>query len=136
MKKIFFNIISLSFCVCLQAQTALTNSGNLQIHTGASITSFGDFNNVSTAILLNNGNLYVNGNLSNSQPAMSAGTGTLYLNGASAQSVSGSEAFKTYNLNTNNTTGITLNNNLSVSGTHTFVAGYIASSVTPNYLIY
>jgi hypothetical protein len=136
MKKIFFNIISLWLCAFLQAQNPLTNNGNLQIHAGASITSFGDFNNASAGILLNNSNLYLHGNLSNSQPAISAGTGTLYLNGSSTQSVSGTATFKTFNLNTNNASGITLNNNLSVSGTHTFAAGNIASSATPNYLIY
>jgi hypothetical protein len=67
---------------------------------------------------------------------MAVGTGTLYLNGTSAQAVNGTQTFKTYNLNTNNSTGITLNNNLSVSGAHTFAAGMITTSATPNYLVY
>jgi len=67
---------------------------------------------------------------------MAVGSGTLYLNGSIAQIVNGLQVFKTYNLTTNNSNGITLNNNLSVSGAHTFTAGLIATSVTPNYLVY
>jgi hypothetical protein len=97
---------------------------------------FGNFTNVSSATLVNNGSLYLKNTVTNNQASMSAGSGTLYLNGNSSQSVAGSETFKTYNLNTNNASGITLNNNLSISGAHTFSAGDIASSATPNYLIY
>jgi hypothetical protein len=58
------------------------------------------------------------------------------LNGSSAQSLGGAQAFKTYNLETNNSSGITLNINLSVSGAHTFTAGLVTTSSTPNYLVY
>jgi hypothetical protein len=118
------------------AQNSVQNTGNMQIHTGGAISCFGDFTNNSGSGLLNNGSLYVRGNLSNGQSSMSTGVGTLYLNGTSAQSVIGSQPFRTYNLNTNNTAGITLSNNLSVSGAHTFANGLIATSATPNYLIY
>jgi hypothetical protein len=67
---------------------------------------------------------------------MAAGTGTLYLNGSSAQAVNGSQTFKTNNLETNNSAGITLDNDLSVSGIHTFTSGLINSSSIPNYLVY
>jgi hypothetical protein len=67
---------------------------------------------------------------------MTVGTGTLFLNGSSAQSVNGTQVFKTYNLVTNNAAGITLNNNLSVTGVHTYTAGIITTSATPNYMIY
>ena len=60
----------------------------------------------------------------------------MYLNGSSAQSVAGAQAFKTYHFVSNNSAGITLNTNLSISGVHTFTGGLIATSVTPNYLIY
>jgi hypothetical protein len=122
--------------VYTNAQDAFQNSGNLQIHTGASLAGSGNFTNVSSGALVNNGTLYVKGNLSNSQSSMTVGTGTLQLNGSSAQAVSGSQTFKTNNLVTNNAAGITLNNNLSVTAVHTFTAGLIATSVTPNYLIY
>jgi hypothetical protein len=57
-------------------------------------------------------------------------------NGASAQAVNGAQPVKTYQLVTNNTAGITLNNDLSVANVHTFTDGVIATSATPNYLIY
>jgi hypothetical protein len=37
MKKIVIQIALLLFCVYANAQDAITNNGNLQIHTGASI---------------------------------------------------------------------------------------------------
>ena len=77
------------------AQQALSNSGNLQIHTGASISGFGNFTNNSSGVLINNGSFNLKGNITNDQSAMSAGTGTLYLNGSVAQSVSGSQTLKT-----------------------------------------
>lgn len=118
------------------AQQAFTNSGNMQIHPGTSMTGFGNVTNTSAAVLVNNGSFYIKGNLTNDQSSMSAGSGTLYLNGTSAQTVNGAQVFKTNNLETNNSAGFTLNNNLSVTGTHTFTSGLIASSATPNYLVY
>ena len=136
MKRAALSILSLLICVFTNAQQALTNSGNLQIHPGASVRSFGNFTNNSSAALTNNGSLYIVGNLTNDQASMSTGTGTLYLNGSSAQSVGGVQPFKTYNLVSNNSSGITINADLSVSGAHTFTSGLITTSATPNYLIY
>ncbi len=133
------NLITLLLFVAtgsLDAQDIINNTGNLQIHTGASITGFADFNNTSTALLVNDGSLYIKANISNAQAGMSSGTGILYLNGTVAQSVNGSQILKTYNLTTNNTAGITLNNNLSVAGVHTYTAGMITTAATPNYLVY
>jgi hypothetical protein len=121
MKRIILQAALYFFCVDVLAQQALTNNGNLQIHSGASITGFGNFTNTSAALLSNAGNLYIKGNLSNGQSSMATGTGTLYLNGALAQAVGGAQTFKTYNLNTDNTAGITLNSNLSVSGVHSLI---------------
>jgi hypothetical protein len=95
----------------------------------------GSFDNQSTSALTNNGSFYVLGDLSNAESGMTAGTGRLYLQGSSAQTISGSQAFKTYNLTTNNSSGFTLNNDLSVSGVHTFSSGVLTTSST-NYLIY
>lgn len=120
----------------IMAQDAARNTGNIQIHAGGAMTGFGNFSNTSTAVLLNNGSLYVKGTLTNDQVSMAAGTGTLYLNGTSAQSVTGSAFFRTYNLNTDNTAGITLNNDLRIAGAHTFTNGLIATSATPNYIVY
>ncbi len=136
MKKIIIQIIFFLCCVHSNAQQAFTNSGNLQIHSGASVGGFGDFTNTSSGSFVNNGSFYLKKDISNAQSSMAAGTGTLYLNGTGAQAVNGTQTFKTYNLNTNNSAGITLNNNLSVSGAHTFAAGLITTSATPNYLVY
>ncbi len=136
MKLKFIILFSFGLSGSVMAQNAMNNTGNLQIHTGASVTGFGDFTNASAGTFINNGTFYVKGTLSNSQSSMSAGIGTLYLNGSSAQSVAGSQIFKTYNLVTDNSAGITLNNDLSVSSTHTFTSGLINSSATPNYLVY
>ncbi len=134
MKIILIPIIVLFFCNQVQAQ--LSNSGNLQAHSGASLSVAGTFANTSSAALLNNGNIYIKGNVTNNQASMSAGAGVLELNGTSAQTISGNEVFKTYNLNTNNAAGITLNNNLSISNAHTLTAGIISTSATPNFIIY
>src|SRR5258705_7547700 len=137
MKK-YSLLLLISFAARLAiAQTAATNTGILYITGSSDILYAGsDFTNNSGSALTNNGQLYIKGNLSNAQSAMAVGTGTLYLNGTSAQAVNGTQTFKTYNLNTNNNAGITLNNNLSVNGAHTFAGGLITTSATPNYLVY
>lgn len=136
MRVVIIQVILFILCVPSNAQTGITNNGNLQIHTGASVTGFADLTNSSTAAFVNNGNLYLRNNVSNNQASMAAGTGTLYLTGSSVQAINGTQALKTYNLVTNNASGINLNNNLSVSGVHTYTAGMITTSSTPNYMIY
>jgi len=117
-------------------QDAFTNNGNLQIHSSGALSGFGAFTNSSSGDLVNNGSLYLKANITNNQASMSPGTGTLYINGSSAQALSGTATFKTYDLVSNNASGITLSNNLSVSNAHTFTAGIITTSATPNYLVY
>ena len=134
-KLLFIGTFMLVSEACL-TQPGFRNAGNFQVHTGASISIGGDVENSSSATLLNNGNLYIKGNLTNHQPLMQPGTGTLFLSGSTAQSVSGLESFKTNNLVSDNSSGITLNNNLSVFGVHNFINGLISTSSTPNYLIY
>ncbi|MBK8495515.1 MAG: hypothetical protein IPL50_11160 [Chitinophagaceae bacterium] len=114
----------------------LTNKGILQINTDASIIVFTHFNNTATGQLENNGNFYIKGNIANDQPAMNAGAGTLFVNGSTTQTFTGSNTFKTFNFVSNNPTGILLNNDLSVGGTHNFISGLITTSATPNYMIY
>ena len=121
---------------CIMAQGDIKNNGNLQVHSGGSFSGFGNFTNAVSGVLTNNGSLYLKQNITNDQSAMTVGTGTLYLNGSAAQSVNGSQPFKTYHLNSDNNSGIAINNNLSVSGIHTFTGGIITTSATPNYLIY
>jgi hypothetical protein len=117
------------------SQLAMTNAGPLRIHSGASLAAFGNVTNNSGAALVNDGSLYVKGNIANNEVSMSSGAGTLYLNGTSMQTLSGAQAFKTLNLSSANSAGITLNNNLSVAGVHTFSPGIITTSSTA-YLIY
>jgi hypothetical protein len=135
--KIIYSILTLLIGCASFAQVSVTNTGILYITGSSDILYAGsDFTNNSGSALTNNGQLHVKGNLTNDQSSMAIGTGTLYLIGSSAQAVNGSQPFKTYHLNTNNSAGITLNNDLSVSGTHTFTSGIITTSATPNYLIY
>lgn len=118
-----------------KAQQAVTNFGNLQIYTGTTVTSFGNLANNSTGVLINNGDLYLRANITNDQASMSAGAGTLYLDGGSAQILNGAQTFSTFRLVTNNTAGITLNNNLRVTDLHTFTNGVITTSAT-NFMVY
>ena len=115
MKRILLPVALLLGAACANGQDVLHNSGNLQIHSGASLCSHAGFTNSSTGSLVNNGNLYVKGNVTNDQSSMGAGTGVLYLNGSAVQSLNGTQSFKTYQVVTNNAAGITLNNNLSVA---------------------
>jgi hypothetical protein len=121
----------------ISAQINVQNTGTFYI-ASATDTFFvtASLTNASGAALTNNGALYVKQNISNAQSSMAVGTGTLFLNGSSAQSINGTQVFKTYNLVTNNAAGITLNNNLSVTGAHTYTAGMITTSATPNYMVY
>jgi len=132
---LFFFLLLVINC-CLMAQVTVQNNGIVGVPVSGTLYINGALINASGAALTNNGNLYVRQNITNNQAAMATGTGTLYLNGASAQTLNGTQPFKTYNLVTNNAAGITLNNNLSVAALHTFSAGLIATSATPNYLIY
>ena len=136
MRKETFLLLFILYCCAVNAQQPFQNNGNLRLHAGAALVCYGSMTNSSAAVLINNGDLYVKGYLANDEPAMSAGTGTLYLNGAAAQALNGTQVFKTNNLVTDNSSGITLNNDLSVGGAHTYTTGFIHSSATPNYLIY
>ncbi len=135
MKRIFTPITLILFSVYTNAQQALINNGNLQIYTGASMSSFGNFTNTSSGAFINNGTLHIKGDIANAQPSMANSLGSLYLDGSSAQSVNGTQTFRTNNLNTNNSLGVTLNNNLSIAGIHTFSSGIISSPAL-SYLHY
>ena len=134
------NILLLTGCLIAasaSAQVSVQNGGQLFL-SGTVDTLFinGPLSNLSGASLVNNGNIYVSQNLVNDQSSMTAGTGTLYLKGTAAQQLNGSQPFFTYNLVTDNSAGISLNNNLSIAGTHTFSNGIISTSALPNFLIY
>jgi hypothetical protein len=121
---------------CLMAQVTVQNNGILAVPVSGIFYINGSLINASGAALTNNGSFYVKQDITNNQAAMAAGSGTLYLNGSTTQTISGTQTFKTYNLVTNNAGGITLNNNLSTTGLHTYTNGMITTSATPNYLVY
>src|SRR5438552_10873661 len=104
MKKILSIIVFLiATGKSIHSQVNLTNTGTLFVKTSSDILFInGDFTNNSAAALTNNGSLYVKQNLTNNQSSMTIGTGTLILNGTSAQSINGAQVFKTYKLQTNN----------------------------------
>jgi len=135
--KIVTCLTALLFVIYGRTQVVLYNDGILKL-TGSSdiVYTTGGFTNTASASLTNNGNLYVGGDLVNNQSMTLPAAGSLYLNGTSAQQVSGTQTFKTYNLISNNSSGVTLNSDLSVSGVHTFTNGLITTSSAPNYLIY
>jgi hypothetical protein len=121
----------------LTAQTNFYNNGILKLNAASdTVYVTGNFTNTASAALTNNGQFYVLKDLDNAEASMTAGTGKLYLSGSSAQTLSGTQPFKTYDLVSNNSSGITLNNNLHISGAHTFTNGVITTSGTPDYLIY
>jgi hypothetical protein len=136
MKRIVFGMLLLPVAGNVFSQQTFNNTGNLKIYSGGSLAAHGNFVNAASANLVNDGNLYVKRNLTSSQPGMSSGTGTLYLDGSTAQTMDGSQPFKTYNLVTGNTAGILINQNLRVGGLHTFNSGVITTASTPNYLVY
>jgi hypothetical protein len=135
MQRFFITVILLLSTVAVFSQ-GITNNGNLQIHSGANMAAFVNFTNASTGGLINNGTFYLRANVTNNRSSMNPGTGVTIFNGTAIQSVNGSEPFRVYNVTTNNSNGITLNNDLSVNAVHTFTAGVITSSSTPNYLVY
>jgi len=135
--KLYLTALCLMQFMLAQSQTNLQNNGIFYISGGSDIVYInGAFTNAATASLTNNGNLHVRQDLTNNQAGMAAGTGTLYLNGSIAQILGGTQTFRTNHLNTNNSSGIALNINLSVAGLHTFANGIITTSATPNYLVY
>ncbi len=139
MKKIrLITPIFVFFYTCQSfAQVDIHNNGIVYLSSPTD-TFFvgGALTNASGAEFTNNGVVQIKKDLTNNQASMSVGTGTLMLNGTAAQSVAGSQVFKTYHFISDNGLGITLNNNLSVSGLHTYISGIITTSSTPNYMIY
>jgi hypothetical protein len=136
-RKIIIGIIVVLSITMVHGQVSVYNNGIIK-STGTTDTFYinGAFTNTSSAALTNNGQFYVSGDIINDQASMTTGIGKLLLNGSSLQTISGSQVFKTNDLVTDNSSGIILNNNLSISGTHTFINGLLTTSVTPNYLIY
>lgn len=130
-------ILSMSLFASSQPEIPNANTGILYLNAATdTLYVNGAFVNALGATLTNNGQLYIRQTLTNNQVGMASGTGALLLTGNTPQVITGAQPFKAFNLTTNNSSGILLNNNLHVSSTHTFVTGIISTSATPNYLIY
>ncbi|MBL7701638.1 MAG: hypothetical protein JNM14_05280 [Ferruginibacter sp.] len=135
--RLSYALVLLLLSNSLSAQLDVKNTGIVYISSATdSLYIPGAFTNAAGSAFTNNGVLQVKKDIVNDQASMSAGTGKLILDGTTIQTVGGSQTFNTFNLVTNNSAGFILNNNLSVSGIHTFTAGMITTSSTPNYMVY
>jgi len=104
MKKLYLSFTLAFVFIILHAQNQLTNSGNLQIHAGATITFFGDFAN--------------NGTLTDGGTAVNFG-------GTATQIISGTSAISFNNLIVSNATGVTLQRNIDIVNSLALTAGQL-----------
>ena len=115
----------------LAGTTQVTNNGVFFVSTATPV-SLGDVTN--NGSFTNNGTTHVTGNFTNNQAGMPAGAGTVVFDGTTAQTLSGSGAFRSLNVTMNNAAGLVLTNRLSVGdgtgGTLTFTAGRITSGTS------
>ena len=102
MKNIVLYITFIFICFITNAQDQITNSGNLQIHTGSTISFFGNFAN--------------NGTFTD------AGT-SISFNGTSNQAISGSTVSTFYDLVINNAAGVTMQQAAIVGNILTLTSG-------------
>jgi hypothetical protein len=102
LRKLTFILALCAAYYCTNAQSQLTNSGNLQIHSGASVTFFG--------------------NLANNGTFTDAGTAVTF-KGTAAQEISGSASTSFNNLVEDNAAGVTLQQNVSIGNTLTLTTG-------------
>lgn len=113
------------------ARAQIYNTGILHISSGTTLSSMGNFTNTSSADYLNNGSMYISGNIVNDQASLPAGTGVTFLNGTSPQTLGGAADFRTFSLTMNNASGLTLSRRLGIgdgaAGTLTFLAGTITT---------
>jgi len=89
-------------CIIINAQDQITNSGNLQLHNGASISFFGSFSNNGTFI--NGGQLVA-------------------FDGISNQNINGSSVTTFYDIVINNSAGVTLNQSEIITNSLVLTAG-------------
>lgn len=129
MRYLLLTLLTALSGICASAQ--LYNAGTYYVSSGTTISTMGDFTNTAGANYRNDGTVYISGNVTNDQPALPAGTGTTIFNGSTAQTIGGSQAFRSLNITLNNANGLTLTNRLSVgdgtSGTLTFTSGKITA---------
>ena len=135
MKKIIL-LALLGNSIIANTQSGIQNNGALRIHPGGIFSGWSNFTNTSSATLVNNGTSYLKAHVINDEAGMASGSGITYLNGSSNQQINGTATFKVNNLLTDNGTGFTINNDISIAGVHTYTNGIIVTSSTPNYVVY
>ena len=104
----------------LSTNVSVQVNGNAQIQTGSQ--------------LINSGTLNITGNLTNNLVMGTASAGKLTFNGTTAQTLSGSGVFDSFNVDVNNPAGLTLSSPLKVNGTLTFQNGILNSPQTTSPL--
>jgi len=124
MKKLFLFIVSFSGFVQVQSQLH-NNGGTITVATGAQLVCNGDIR-ISTGNLVNNGTVKLRGNLSNQSGLISAQGSTIEFFGNMLQQVSGIP-INAGNVIINNSKGIYLGTDLSVTGSLDLIKGLITS---------
>jgi hypothetical protein len=132
MRHLFLILVAASVCTTSQAQ--FYNNGVFYVGPSSTFTDNGSFTNTATAAYQNNGNVYISGNIQNSQTAMAAGSGTTIFNGTTPQTLSGTQLFRSFNVTLNNAAGLALADRLAigdgVGGMLTFTSGLITSGTS------
>ena len=130
MKKLTSLIIFVLVANTISAQNELyIKADTFYIGNGAVVQVNGTITNTRFSDLTNNGTLIVTGNIINGQAMPLANAGKLILNGSTAQAINGTIAYFANNVEINNNTGITLNNELKVGGICTFINGVVTAPV-------
>ncbi|MGB0932912.1 MAG: T9SS type A sorting domain-containing protein [Lishizhenia sp.] len=106
MKKIIYSVLLIIISLGCFGQSAMTNNGNLRLHSGANLSIFGDLINNNTSI---------------------DNTGDLYFLGSSLQTLSGTHPFNAKNITVDNNNNLKLDNELQVTSSLSFTNGIILS---------
>jgi hypothetical protein len=129
MRKI--SLIFFTLLAGIGARAQFYNSGVFYVSSGTMLSTGGSFTNTASAAYQNDGSVYISGNISNDQPSLPAGGGTTYFNGVTAQTLSGSAAFRCLNITLSNAAGLTLSDRLAIGdgagGILTFSSGEITT---------
>src|SRR3989339_1581283 len=102
MKNIYIHIALILLGISANAQNQATNTGNIQMHTGATMTFFGDF--------VNNGTFTDGGQVA-------------IFDGTTHQNISGSSSLTFSNLTIKNSAGVTLQQSIIVNNTLNLTSG-------------
>ncbi len=94
---------------------------------GGSLRVKGDLR-LSGGAFVNDGHVFVSGNIVNNQAMTEADKGSLTLDGTASQTISGTEPYFTRFLTVNNAGGVVLGNSIKVGGKITFLNGIVDAS--------